>query len=67
MTLVGEEIELEDNNNKWNATMAAPNGSVYGIPFGAPRVAKFNPIPSTNHSLKSDLTLVMDGSGISVP
>ena len=41
-TLVGEEMEGEDN--KWSATMAASNGSLYGIPARAGRVAKFNPV-----------------------
>ena len=40
--LVGEE--LEDCHEKWRATVAAPNGSIYGIPWEAPRVAKFNPV-----------------------
>ena len=40
-TLVGEELEGED---KWRGTLAAPNGSVYGIPFKAGRVSKFNPL-----------------------
>ena len=41
-TLVGEE--LEERGIKWSGTLAAPNGSVYGISFGAGRVAKFNPV-----------------------
>ena len=40
-TLVGEEEEGED---KWIGTLAAPNGSLYGIPYYAGRVAKFNPL-----------------------
>ena len=40
-TLVGDEVEGYD---KWCGTLAAPNGSVYGIPHYARRVAKFNPI-----------------------
>ena len=40
-TLVGEESEGYD---KWGGSLAAPNGSVYGIPFEARRVAKFNPV-----------------------
>ena len=39
-TLVGEELEGTD---KWRGTLAAPNGSIYGIPSCAGRVAKFNP------------------------
>ena len=40
-TLVGEEWE---GRAKWRGTLAAPNGSVYGIPYEARRVSKFNPI-----------------------
>ena len=40
-TLFGEGVEGEC---KWIGTLAAPNGSLYGIPFAARRVAKFNPI-----------------------
>ena len=42
-TLVGEQLE-EGEGDKWGGTLAAPNGSVYGIPSEAPRVAKFNPV-----------------------
>ena len=41
-TLVGEEVKGEDD--KWCATLAAP---VYGIPFHARRVAKFNPVDNS--------------------
>ena len=41
-TLVGES--LEEGLLKWEGTLAAPNGSVYGIPSAARRVAKFNPV-----------------------
>ena len=61
-SLVGEEFE-----GGVIATLAAPNGSLYGIPCGARQVAKFNPV---NHSLTSDLTLVMmmdQASGMKVP
>ena len=41
-TLVGEELEGDE---KWGASLAAPNGSLYGIPDSrARRVAKFNPV-----------------------
>ena len=40
-TLVGEEFE---GYKKWSGTLAAPNGSVYGIPYTTRRVSKFNPI-----------------------
>ena len=40
-TLVGEEFEGDD---KRGSSLAATNGSVYGIPVNARRVAKFNPV-----------------------
>ena len=40
-TLVGEELE---GKYKWKGTVAAPNGSLYGIPYSARRVAKLNPL-----------------------
>ena len=40
-SLVGEEFEGDE---KWRGTLAAPNGSVYGIPLAARRVSKFNPV-----------------------
>ena len=40
-TLAGEELA---EGNKYIGTLAAPNGSVYGIPYTARRVGKFNPI-----------------------
>ena len=47
-TLVGEE--LERGRDKWWATVAAPNGSLYGIPCAARQFVKFNPIDkSTTH------------------
>ena len=57
-TLVGEE--LEEGYHKWHGSVAAPNGSIYGILSRARRVA--NSTPSINPSLKSDLTLVMEAS-----
>ena len=41
--LVGEQLE-EGEDDKWCGTLAAPNGSVYGIPWEAASVAKFNPV-----------------------
>ena len=43
-TLVGEELE---GNNTWGGSLAAPNGSIYGIPSHAGRVLKFNPVDIT--------------------
>ena len=41
-TLVGEEVE--GHHKKWEGTLAAPNGCLYGTPCFARRVAKFNPV-----------------------
>ena len=41
-TLVGEE---QEGSNKYHQTLAAPNGSLYGL--GSDRVAKFNPIDTS--------------------
>ena len=40
-SLLGEKLEGE--GRKWLGNVAAPNGSIYGIPYNARRVAKFNP------------------------
>ena len=40
-TLVGEDLE---GCHKWCGNVAGVNGSIYGIPSGAHRVAKFNPL-----------------------
>ena len=62
-SLVGEEIE---GDVTWSATLAAPNGSLYGVPCDALQVGKS--ILLTYHSLTSDLTSVMmTTSGIKVP
>ena len=39
-SLVGEELE----EGGWEGTLAAPNGSIYGIPCKARQVIKFNPV-----------------------
>ena len=41
-SLVGEE--LHEGHYKWSGSLAAPNGFVYGIPYNARRVVKFNPV-----------------------
>ena len=41
-TLVGEE--LEEESEKYGETVAAPNGSLYGIPACARKVVKFDPV-----------------------
>ena len=51
-TLVGEEVEGE--GVKWRGTLAAPNGSVYGIPYYARRVAKFNPVDKSMNFIGPD-------------
>ena len=47
-TLVGEELE---GKCKWSGTLAAPNGSLYGIPSAARRVVKFNLMVCGDHVL----------------
>ena len=39
--LVGKKLE---GGYKWKGTLAAPNGSLYGIPLSSRRVVKFNPL-----------------------
>ena len=51
-TLVGEELE---GVGKWGRTLAAPNGSLYGIPAYAPRVAKFNPVDNSMTQIGPEL------------
>ena len=40
-TLIGEELK---GDWEWQGTLAAPNGSIYGIPSSAGRVMKFDPV-----------------------
>ena len=51
-TLVGKEL---GGDSKWKGTLAAPNGSLYGIPFSARRVVKFNPIDKSMTHIGPDL------------
>ena len=51
-TLVGEELEGDD---KWSGTLATPNGSLYGVPDSARRVAKFNPVDKSMTHIRPDL------------
>ena len=55
-TLVGKEVE---GNGKWEGTLAAPNGSLYGIPARARRVAKLNPLDKSMTHIGPDF-----GAGI---
>ena len=50
--LIGEEL---DGGSKWGASLAAPNGYVYGIPLSAHRVSKFNPVDKSITYIGSDL------------
>ena len=52
ITLVGEE--LAGQRHKYSGTLAAPNGSVYGIPSTACRVGKFNPIDKSMTEIGPD-------------
>ena len=67
MTLVGEELE---GKCKWSGTLAAPNGSLYGIPSAARRVVKFNPVDKSTTRIGPDFGvvdyMVMISSGIKV-
>ena len=51
-TLVGEE--LEERGHKWEGTLAAPNGYLYGVPLDAGRVAKFNPVSKSMTDIGPD-------------
>ena len=51
-SLVGEK--LEGGNHKWGGTLAAPNGSLYGIPNSARRVLKFNSIDKSVSEIGPD-------------
>ena len=42
ITLVGEELNAICY--KWSTCLAAPNASIYGIPYNAGRAVKFNPV-----------------------
>ena len=54
-TLVGNELERRCNNwGSWKDTLAAPNGSLYGIPESARRVAKFNPLDKSMTDIGPD-------------
>ena len=53
-TLVGEEMGLQ-GVVKWYGTLAAPNGSLYGIPYTARRVSKFNPVDKSMTHIGPDL------------
>ena len=43
-TLVGENNFKTEENDNWYDTLAGVDGSIYGIPFNARRVVKFNPV-----------------------
>ena len=53
-TLVGEEL---DGGDKYNGTVAAANGYLYGIPYGARRVIKFNPVEKSITHIGPDFGL----------
>ena len=49
-TLVGEVLEVEEDDDAYIATLTGKNGSIYGIPIHARRAMKFNPVEkSTTH------------------
>ena len=56
-TLIGDEIE---GDHKWSTFVDGKNGFLYGIPSGARRVVKFNP-------LDKSLTEIGPGLGEGAP
>ena len=46
--------DLASKDFKWSGTLAAPNGSVYGIPWEARRISKFNPIDKSMTEIGPD-------------
>ena len=51
-TLVGEISE--QGTCTWSGTLAAPNGSLYGIPYYAGQVAKFNQVNKSMTDVRPD-------------
>ena len=51
-TLVGNEIE---GNYKWSSSVTGAGGCVYGIPYDARHVGKFNPIDMSLTPIGQDL------------
>ena len=54
-TLVGVKLEQNEGDEKWKGTLAAPNGSIYGIPFDARRVMKLDPVDKSITHIGPDL------------
>ena len=50
-TIVGEDVE---GHGKWEGTLAAPNGSLFGISAYAGQVVKFNPIDNSMTRIRPD-------------
>ena len=51
-TLVGEELDA--NGFKWCTSLAAPNASIYGIPYCAGRSVKFDPVDKSMTEIGPD-------------
>jgi hypothetical protein len=51
-TLIGDEIQ---GNNKWSSFVDGGDGFLYGIPFMARRVVKFNPLNKSMTEIGPDL------------
>jgi hypothetical protein len=51
-TLIGDEIQGDD---KWSTFVDGKNGFLYGIPFNARRVVKFNPLDKSFTETGNDL------------
>ena len=56
-------ISLEGDNKKWHGSVAAPNGSVYGILFSARRVAKLNALDKSIAEIEPDFGRLDYGRG----
>ena len=54
-TLVGVKLEQNEGDEKWKGTLAAPNSSIYGIPFDARRVMKVDPVNKSITHIGPDL------------
>jgi hypothetical protein len=55
VTFVGEEIQNEDRMQKWRTFVDGKDGFLYGIPYQARRVAKFNPLDKSMELIGPDL------------
>ena len=62
-SLVGQEFQFQlgkENRRKYSGILAAPNGSLYGIPYYARRIVKFNPVDKSMTIIGPDFDGVDD-------